>query len=168
MRSLTACATLVAGLTAGACGSDAHRPPPCGFATIVGAPVVIQETFKNVTKVITDVPLGLPPRLPVRLVGGDQTVSLVGYDGDSGIVVGFEGTGFPLQGGWALLIADDSTGVFHGALIYQSAGPGPELNYPTLGLVSGATRTIPLYGVRVHWRDVSNPRCPLLGAAPAE
>lgn len=146
-----------------ACEARGPRPPPCGIPTLVGAPMVIQEAFKNVSRVITDVPLGLPPRLPIRVVGGEQSSALIGYDGESGIVIGFEATGFPLQGGWGLLVGDDSTGVFHGVLVYESAGPGPELNYPQLGLVSGPTNTVPLYGVRVNWYEVSNPRCPLLG-----
>jgi hypothetical protein len=34
---------------------------------------------------------------------------------------------------------------------------------PELGYVTGGERSIPLFGVRVSWIDVSNPRCPLLG-----
>jgi len=51
-------------------------------------------------------------------------------------------------------------------LIYESQRPPP--GFPQLGTVSGGDKTIPLYGVRVDWPSVNNPRCPLLGApAPA-
>src|SRR6266542_2619062 len=46
-------------------------------------------------------------------------------------------------------------------LIYESQRPPP--TYPQLGEVGGGDRSIPLYGVRVDWPSVSNPRCPLLG-----
>jgi hypothetical protein len=50
-------------------------------------------------------------------------------------------------------------------LIYESTIPR---NYPQLGTVTGADHGVPLFGVRVNWAGVSNPRCPLLGTpAPA-
>jgi hypothetical protein len=51
-------------------------------------------------------------------------------------------------------------------LVYESQVPR---NYPELGTVTGAERSIPLFGVRVNWPGVNDPRCPLLGSAkPAE
>jgi len=47
-------------------------------------------------------------------------------------------------------------------LLYE--GQRPPKSYPALGTVSGGDKTIPLYGVRVDWRGVSNPQCPLLGS----
>src|SRR6266702_4067233 len=58
---------------------------------------------------------------------------------------------------------DDSTQRAQGVLIYESRRP-PK-NYPQLGALTAADRAVPLYGVRVDWPSVSNPRCPLLGAA---
>ena len=62
----------------------------------------------------------------------------------------------------AILVVDDSTQRAQGLLIYESRRP-PE-GYPSIGALTGADRTIPLYGVRVDWANVSNPKCPLLGA----
>ncbi|HKW40287.1 MAG TPA: hypothetical protein VJN39_03465, partial [Gemmatimonadales bacterium] len=69
---------------------------------------------------------------------------------------------------YALLVVDDSTQRTQGVLIYESQRPPP--SYPSLGELTGGGRTIPLYGVRVEWQGVSNPRCPLFGApgAPAQ
>src|SRR2546426_319189 len=40
----------------------------------------------------------------------------------------------------------------------------PPEGYPSIGALTATDRTIPLYGVRVDWANVSNPKCPLLGA----
>lgn len=142
-----------------ACGQDQARPPACGIVQ-VGGPSVILQSFSNVARVITETPQGLPPTIPARVVGGEQTDALVGY-GETGLVVGFQGAGFPTEKAFGLLVVDDSTETVKGVLIYQSAAPPDD--YPRLGLVSGATGTIPLFGVRVRWNEISNPRCPLLG-----
>jgi len=142
-----------------ACAPDAPARPACGIVQ-VGGPTVILQSFQNVTRVITEVPLGLPPSLPARPVGHDQSDALVGY-GEAGLVIGFQGLEFPTEGGFGLLVQDDSTEQVYGVLVYGSARPPDD--FPKLGLVSGASGTIPLYGVRINWNQVSNPRCPLLG-----
>jgi len=81
-----------------------------------------------------------------------------------------QGAGFPAGSvsdstAYAVLVVDDSTQRAQGVLIYESRRP-PE-GYPSIGALSGDARTIPLYGVRVDWAGVSNPKCPLLGAPPA-
>ena len=57
---------------------------------------------------------------------------------------------------------DDSTQRAQGVLIYESRRP-PE-GYPSIGTLTAIDRTTSLYGVRVDWANVSNPKCPLLGA----
>ena len=93
----------------------------------------------------------------------------------NGLVMEYQGLSFPPAGiGYGLLVVDDSTQRAQGVLIYESQRP-PN-TYPQLGEVSvsgggggggaeAGARSAPLYGVRVDWAGVSNPRCPLLGAA---
>jgi len=154
--------TLVLFIAAGvatACAPDTAGHPACGIVQ-VGGPTVILQSFQNVTRVVTEVPQGLPASLPTRPVGHDQSEALVGY-GEAGLVIGFQGVEFPTDGGFGLLVQDDSTRIVYGVLVYGSARPPDD--FPKLGLVSGASGTIPLYGVRINWNQVSNPRCPLLG-----
>ena len=63
----------------------------------------------------------------------------------------------------SIVVDIDSTQRAQGVLIYESQRP-PK-TYPQLGEVSGGDHSVPLHGVRVDWAGVSNPRCPLLGAA---
>jgi hypothetical protein len=95
---------------------------------------------------------------------------LVAYEQDR-LVMGYQKTEFPITATYALLVVDDSTQRAQGVLIYESE---PPKSYPRLGTVTGgpgggggagAERTVPLFGVRVDWSSVNNPRCPLLGAA---
>jgi hypothetical protein len=64
---------------------------------------------------------------------------------------------------FGLLLVDDSTAVVQGVLIYDR--PRPPAEYPRLGALVSADQSVPLYGLRVNWAAVSNPRCPLLGSA---
>ena len=152
-------ALLIAAGAATACTRDGAWRPACGIVQ-VGGPTVILQSFQNVTRVITEVPQRLPSSLPTRPVGHEQSDALVGY-GEAGLIIGFQGIEFPTEGGFGLLVQDDSTETVYGVLIYGSTRPPDD--YPKLGLVSGASGTIPLYGVRINWNQVSNPRCPLLG-----
>lgn len=75
--------------------------------------------------------------------------------------MGYQGTGFPAPpGGYGLLVVDDSSERAQGVLVYESEVPRGD---PTLGSLAGVDRSIPLFGVRVAWAGVNNPRCPLLG-----
>lgn len=152
-------AAVIAAAAGLACAPEGPAPPACGIV-LVGGPTVILQSFQNVSLVIVDVPQGLPPSLPVRPVGHEQSDAIVGY-GEPGVVIGYQGLGLPAEEGFGLLVQDDSTGVVHGVLIYGTQPP-PE-DFPTLGIVSDDQRTVPLYGVRVNWHQISNPRCPLLG-----
>jgi hypothetical protein len=97
-------------------------------------------------------------------VGGQSTEGtvLVTYDPSHHLTLGYQGANFPAPGaGYALLVVDDTSQRVEGVMIYDSADP----KAVPLGTVSGpgSPNTIPLYGVRVDWTGVSNPKCPLLG-----
>jgi hypothetical protein len=165
--------TLLLGAATGwaGCAGDRNRSPMCGIAQLAG-PALIQQQLVNVPYVLTEAPRGLPTSLPARVIfvgegpkPGPGEV-LTAYNGTQ-LVMGYQGDGFPAApGGYGLLVVDDSTRRAQGVLVYESAVPR---NYPELGSVTGPDRSIPLFGVRVDWNGVNNPRCPLLGnAAPAK
>lgn len=158
---------LLGGVLLGACGNgDRTRSPTCGMAQIIG-PSLIQERLKRLPFVLTEVPRGLPASLPVRIAGtGVQSTVAVGY-AKGNLTMEYQGAGFPTASTsdstvYALLVVDDSTQRAQGVLIYESQRP--PTGYPSVGELMGGARTVPLYGVRVEWPGVSNPRCPLLGA----
>jgi hypothetical protein len=155
------------GVLFGACGSgDRSRSPTCGMAQLIG-PSLIQERLKHLTFVLTDAPRGLPGSLPVRIAGSAlQSTVEVGY-AKGALTMEYQGAGFPTASisdttVYALLVVDDSTQRAQGVLIYESLRP--PTGYPSVGELTGGNRTVPLYGVRVEWPGVSNPRCPLFGA----
>ena len=148
------------------CGGDRSRSPTCGMALLIG-PSLIQDRLRQLPFVLTNAPRGLPSTLPVRVVGArEQGTVLVGY-AKGALTMEHQGAGFPAGSvsdstAYAVLVVDDSTQRAQGLLIYESRRP-PE-GYPSIGAVTGQDRTMPLYGVRVDWAGVSNPKCPLLGA----
>ena len=150
-----------------ACGGDRSRSPTCGLAALAG-PSLIQQQLTVLPYVLTDAPRGLPGALPARVAGrseqGEVTVTYAGQR----LALSYQGPHFPPAPTdstvYALLVVDDSSQRAVGVLLYEGQRPPPA--YPELGTVSGpgAGKTLPLYGVRVDWASVSNPRCPLLGA----
>ena len=158
-------AAWVGALALAGCGGDRSGSPTCGLAALAG-PMLIQEQLKRLPFVLTDAPRGLPASLPARVAGTAQQGEVaVNYRGPR-LTMAYEGPGvppFPTDSTvYALLVVDDSTQRAQGVLIYEGVRP-PE-TYPRLGVVTWADKAIPLYGVRVDWASVSNPRCPLLGA----
>jgi hypothetical protein len=112
---------------------------------------------------LSEVPRGLPGRLPARVISERQQGEvLVAHEGDR-LVLGYQGTGFPTDTVYAfgLLVVDDSTQRVAGVLIYGSSTI-PRLRQ-SLGAVTGGGQSLPLFGVRVDWIEMNNPRCPLLG-----
>lgn len=158
MRRVPALALVLA-----ACARDASRSPACGIA-IIAAPTLIQQQLLNARAVITEAPRGLPEILPAMVIQQKQARARVGYDAGGRILLGYEGPGFPTGGGYGLLVVDDTSQRAMGVLIFESQEPK---NYPQLGSVTGGGGALNLYGVRVDWASVSNPRCPLLGSPPA-
>jgi hypothetical protein len=145
-----------------ACGGDASRSPACGLAVIAG-PALIEQRFHNARAVITDPPRGLPDSLPAMVIQQRQASVHVGYDpAGKAIVMEYVGDSFPARGGYGLLVVDDTSQRAVGVLVYEGVEPK---NYPHLGTITGGAATLSLYGVRVDWAGVSNPRCPILGAA---
>ena len=145
-----------------ACSSDASRSPACGLAVIAG-PALIEQQFHNARAVITDAPRGLPDSLPAMVIQQQKATVHVGYDPEGKtIVMEYAGPGFPSRSGYGLLVVDDTSHRAVGVLIYEGVEPK---DYTHLGTITGGAATLNLYGVRVDWASVSNPRCPLLGAA---
>jgi hypothetical protein len=159
MRRVPVIASL--GLLA-ACTSGRSGSPVCGLALIAG-PTVIYQQLADPRMILTQVPRGLPTSLPAR-VGGQSTqgTALVAYDRANQLTLGYQGDNFPAPGaGYALLVVDDTSGRVEGVMIYDSQDP----RAVKLGTMTGpgGSNTVPLYGVRVDWNGVSNPKCPLLG-----
>ncbi|OLC04868.1 MAG: hypothetical protein AUH45_01920 [Gemmatimonadetes bacterium 13_1_40CM_69_22] len=153
------------------CTGDRSRSPTCGLALLVG-PRLIQQQLSVLPYVLTDAPRGLSASLPALVAGMAQQGEVAVAYGGQRLILTYQGPNFPPfptdSAVYALLVVDDSTQRAQGVLIYESVRPPP--TFPQLGTVKGGggDKTIPLYGVRVDWPSVSNPRCPLLGApAPA-
>ena len=170
---MSARAAVLALAALAACGGPRSGSAVCGFAQIAGPTLVLQRVA-DTRALLLDAPRGLPDRLPLRIVGNaDQTTMLVGYQqgrlvlrSDSGPLpvvrtdsLGKDSTVF------AVLVADDTSHRVEGALIYES--PRPPAAFPRIGSLSDGSRTIPVYGVKLDWASMNNPRCPLLGAPTA-
>ena len=147
-------------LAVAACPSEGTRSAACGLAQVVG-PNIVQQQLDNPRMVLTDAPRGLPLELPVRVVGERETRASVS-EAAGQVALRYDGAGFPVDpaGGFALLVLDDTSEQVMGVLIYAAVSPTQR---PQLGYVTSGERSVPLFGVRVSWVDVSNPRCPLLG-----
>ncbi len=152
--------------TAGACGGGGGtRSAACGIAQVAG-PAIVQQQLDDTRQILTAAPRGLPATLPVRVVGQRQGTAAI--EAGDAVAVRYSGEGFPTdpQVGFGLLVVDDTSQRVVGVLIYDAVAPRER---PELGYVTNGERSIPLFGVRVSWLDVNNPRCPLLGdsAAPS-
>ncbi|MGH7568388.1 MAG: hypothetical protein ACREL9_05345 [Gemmatimonadales bacterium] len=155
-------ATLPAVLAVVACSTDRPRSPACGLALLV-SPGLIREQLRNPLAVVPEAPRGLPASLPARVAGKGEAAKgemTVGYE-QGLLVMEFQGDSFPRRPGYALLVVDDTSNRAMGVLVYDTEGP---TEHPMIGRVTGPGLTVPLYGVRVDWAGVSNPRCPILGA----
>lgn len=152
---------MLAGLTiAAACGGRS-RVPPCGLGTAAAPTVILQRLEGGYA--LSDVPRGLPERLPARVVGERQQGEvLVAYEGTR-LMLGYQGPSFPSDTmfSFGLLVVDDSTQRVTGVLIYPSSNV-PRLR-SSLGSITGGGQALTLFGVRVDWIEMNNPRCPLLG-----
>lgn len=158
----------VATLTA--CTVDRSRSPVCGMALLVGPNLILQQ-LSDARALLTDAPRGLPGTLPVRITGQPDTGRAGVTSGDrGGLLLELDGNLIPEisvdSSGrdstvFGVLLVDDSTAVVYGVLVYER--PRPPADYPRVGTLSDPRRAIPIYGLRVNWRDLSNPRCPLFG-----
>jgi hypothetical protein len=160
---------LVGATALGACGGrDQSHSPTCGMAQLIG-PSLIQEQLRALPFVLTEAPRGLPGTLPARVAGNAQPSAVAITPNGARLTMAYQGANFPPyvsdSAVYALLVVDDSTQRAEGVLLYE--GARPPKTYPQLGTVTGGDKSVPLYGVRVDWASVSNPRCPLLGAPVA-
>lgn len=140
------------------CGErDPESNPVCGISALAGATMVLNQ-LQETGKILQEPPAGLEGVVPARVVGYGTGHAIVA-EGAEGLILGYEGQGFPSEPGFALALVEDSLDTFKGVLIYDS-DPLPS-SVPQLGSVSSATTTIPLHGMRVMWSAVSSERCPL-------
>ena len=149
---------------AAACGRSSGGSPTCGIALIAG-PSLITQQLANARAVITDPPRGLPDSLPALVVQqktGEAAV-IVGRDAEGRLSMQYRGPGFPPQG-YGVLVVDDTSQRAMGVLVVNGTEP---VNHPHIGTIIGGSNALNLYGVRVDWSSVSNPRCPLFGPASA-
>lgn len=147
-----------------ACGSGNRGSPTCGIAAIAG-PALITSQLANARAVLTDPPRGLPDSLPTLVVqpkSRDTGALIVGRDAEGRVSMQYRGQGFPQQG-YSLLVVDDTSGRAMGVLIVDQEEPQ---RHPVIGTVIGGSTALNLYGVRLDWASVSNPRCPLFGGPP--
>jgi hypothetical protein len=138
------------------------------MAQLIG-PSLIQEQLKVLPFVLTEAPRGLPATLPARVATSAQQSTVAITTNGPRLTMVYQGSNFPPyvsdSSVYGLLVVDDSTQRAEGVLVYE--GQRPPTTYPQLGTVSAGDKSIPLYGVRVDWAGVTNPRCPLLGAPAA-
>ena len=147
-------------ITLAACGGERTRSAACGIAQLAG-PAIVQQQLDDSRQWVTAVPRGLPADLPARVVGQAQGRATL-TPGEEQLAVRYTGEGFPAEPrvGFGLLVVDDTSQRIVGILIYDAVAPRERAE---LGYVTSGERSIPLFGVRVSWVDVNNPRCPLLG-----
>ena len=149
-------------LPAAAC-TRSSGSPTCGIAMLAG-PGLITSQLSNARAALTDPPRGLPDSLPVLVIQpqkNDRGAVIVSRDAEGKISMQFRGPAFPARG-YGLLVVDDTSHRAVGVLVYERVEPK---DYPRLGTITGGAATLNLYGVRLDWASVSNPRCPILGAA---
>lgn len=154
---------LLLALVVGACSRGSSGSPTCGIAAIAG-PSLITSQLANARAVLTDPPRGLPDSLPalvIQLKSRDTGALVVGRDAEGRVSMQYRGQGFAAQG-YALLVVDDTSQRAMGVLIVDQEEPQ---RHPVIGTVIGGSTVLNLYGVRVDWASVSNPRCPLFGGS---
>lgn len=165
VRSGRFCFIVTAALLGGACGGS-RGSPTCGIAAIAG-PSLITSQLANARVVVTDPPRGLPDSLPTLIIqpkSRDTGVVIVSRDASGRVSMLYRGAGFPPRG-YALLVVDDTSQRAMGVLILDQEEPA---RHPAIGTVIGGSTALNLYGVRVDWASVSNPRCPLFGGPAAQ
>lgn len=150
-----------------ACGRGAGSnsgSPTCGIAAIAG-PALITSQLGNARAVLTDPPRGVPDSLPALVIqqkSRDFGAVIVTRDAAGRISMLYRGTGFPARG-YGLLVVDDTSQRAMGILILDQEDPE---HHAAIGSIVGGGAALSLYGVRVDWASVSNPRCPLFGPPP--
>jgi hypothetical protein len=153
-------------LVATACNRGTSGSPTCGIALLAG-PAMITSQLANARSVLTDPPRGLPDSLPVVVIQpqrNDRGAVIVSRDGEGKISMQFRGPSFPTRG-YGLLVVDDTSQRAMGVLILDQEEPA---GHPAIGTIIGGSTALNLYGVRVDWASVNNPRCPLFGGPASQ
>ncbi len=145
-----------------ACSRDGPRENSavCGFTLLASANMVIQQA-NNIHRVMREPPADLSSRVAARVVGYGTSTARTEESDSSGLMLYYQGEGFPTIPGFGVALVDDSSEVFRGVLIYDLDVPR---GYPRLGAIAGPELVIPLIGLRVMWSAVSDPTCPLFAA----
>jgi len=151
-------------LVAATCTRGNSGSPTCGIALLAG-PGLITSQLSNARAVLTDPPRGIPDSLPALVIQeNDRGAVIVGRDAEGKISMQFRGPAFPSRG-YGLLVVDDTSQRAMGVMILDQEEP---LNHPAIGTIIGGGTTLNLYGVRVDWVSVNNPRCPLFGGPASQ
>ena len=164
VRSSRLCFIVTAALLGSACSGGGRGSPTCGIAAIAG-PALITSQLANARAVVTDPPRGVPDSLPTLIIqpkSRDTGVVIVSRDAAGRVTMLYRGVGFPSRG-YGLLVVDDTSQRAMGVLIVDQEEPA---RHPAIGTLIGGSTALNLYGVRVDWASVSNPRCPLFGGPP--
>jgi hypothetical protein len=148
-------------LVAAACNRGSSGSPTCGIAMLAG-PAVITSQLSNARAALTDPPRGLPDSLPVLVIQPQRTdrgAVIASRDAEGKISMQFRGPSFPSRG-YGLLVVDDTSQRAMGVMVLDQEEPA---GHPAIGSIIGGSTALNLYGVRVDWASVNNPRCPLFG-----
>ncbi len=148
-----------------ACNRGTSGSPTCGIALLAG-PSLITSQLTNARAVLTDPPRGLSDSLPVLVIQqkNERGAVIVGRDAEGRVSMQFRGPTFP-QRGYGLLVVDDTSQRAMGVLVLDQEEPA---GHPAIGTVIGGSTALNLFGVRVDWASVSNPRCPLFGGPASQ
>jgi hypothetical protein len=151
-------------LVAAACNRNSGSPT-CGIALLAG-PGLITSQLTNGRAILTDPPRGVPDSLPALVIQqkNDRGAVIVGRDAEGKISMQFRGPAFPSRG-YGLLVVDDTSQRAMGVMVLDQEEPQ---NHPAIGTIIGGGTTLNLYGVRVDWASVNNPRCPLFGGPASQ
>ena len=146
-------------------GAGSSGSPTCGIAALAG-PALISNQLTNARAVITDPPRGIPDSLPALVLlqkSRDFGAVIVSHDAEGKVSMLYRGNGFPARG-YGLLVVDDTSQRAMGVLLLDQEEPQ---RHPAIGSIVGGGTALSLFGVRVDWASVSNPRCPLFSPPPS-
>ncbi|MGD2135379.1 MAG: hypothetical protein PVF27_04425 [Gemmatimonadales bacterium] len=143
-------------LIVAACGGEGgENSMRCGITHTVAANRVL-EHLQSGSRLLTEPPPDALGTVPARVIGHGTRAALAA-ETDQGLLIGYEGEGFPAAG-FGVVLLEDSADAFQGVLIYDIEPPS---GYPQLGTVASGNRSLPLFGMRVSWAAVSDEECPL-------
>jgi hypothetical protein len=154
MRRLSTLSMIVA--LVGCAPRDPQNSAACGIMFMASGNRVLDQLV-NFNAVLKSAPDEIKSGyVPTRVLGYRASRSVASVDGEM-VVLQFEGDGLPDVPGFGLALVDDSSEVFRGVLVFEPDPP----RYDPIGSVTGAGKSVPLFGLRVQWSSVNSDRCPL-------